>query len=187
MSEATLEKEKESEVITARLLKERMVLAFGKIDEKLAANVVASLLYLAAGDAKLPITLYINSDGGNDADILGIYDVMRGLSCPVETVCVGKAHGVTALLLAGGARGKRKAYANSEVMLSQVGRGRTFGQASDIELETEHLLETKRRITALIAALCGKEEEQVRADLERKYWLYAEKAREYGLVDQVIE
>ncbi|MBQ8894234.1 MAG: ATP-dependent Clp protease proteolytic subunit [Clostridia bacterium] len=175
-----------AETLNARLLKKRTVLAFGEIDEKVSCSIVSSLLYLASEDAEAPVTLYINSSGGCETEILAIFDVMRSISCPVETVCVGKAHGLSALLLAGGEKGKRKAYANAEIMLMQVGRDRTFGQASDIELETEHLLKAKNRINKLIASLCGRSEEQIRADLERKHWLYAEEAKEYGLIDQII-
>lgn len=175
------------ENLNARLLKSRTVLAFGELNEKAAEAVVASLLYLEEQDASAPITLYINSTGGCETEILAIYDVMRHISSPVETVCVGKAHGLSALLLAGGEKGKRKAYANSEIMLMQLGRDRTFGQASDIELETDHLLKAKQRINKLLAQLCGRSENEVCADLERKYWLFAEEAKDYGLIDQVIE
>ena len=141
---------------------------------------------MAEDDASAPIQLYINSVGGRETEILAIYDVMRTIKCPVETYCVGKAHGLSAILLAGGAKGKRYAYANSEIMLNQVGRDRTFGQASDIELETEHLLETKARVNALLSSLCGRSSEEITSDLERKYWLFAEEAVNYGLIDRVI-
>ena len=186
MTEPIFGTENGLETLSSRLLKKRTILAFGKLDEKAAGNIISSLLYLEDLDAGKPITLYIHSEGGSETEILGIFDVMRAIRCPVETVCIGKAHGLSALLLAGGEKGKRKAYANSEIMLSQVSRDKTFGQASDIELETEHLLETKRRVTALLAQLCEKDPEQVRTDMERKYWLFAEQAREYGLIDQII-
>ncbi len=175
------------ENLDAKMMESRKILAFGALDEKLACQIIAKMLYLAEEDAKAPITLYINSIGGAETEILGIYDVMKNLSCPVETVCVGKAHGLSALLLAGGAKGKRQAYANSEIMLMQVGRDRTFGQASDIELETEHLLRMKKRVNHLLASLCGKSEEDLAADLERKHWLFADEAKEYGLIDTVID
>lgn len=171
--------------LSDRLLKERKIMAFGRLDEKAAEKIIASMLYLDSVGHE-PITLYINSTGGFETEVLGIYDVMRHLDSPVETICAGKAHGISALLLAGGTKGRRKAYANSEVMLNQVGRDRTFGQASDIELETAHLLETKARVISLLAALCNRSEDQIHADMERKYWLYAEQAKDYGLIDQVI-
>lgn len=177
----------EEKNLSARLLKKRTILAFGELDEKATGTIIASMLFLADLDAEAPITLYINSSGGNETEILAIYDVMRHISCPVETVCVGKAHGLSALLLAGGEKGKRKAYANSEIMLMQVSRERTFGQASDIELETDHLLKAKQRINQLLADLCGRSPSEVYADMERKYWLFAEDAKAYGLIDQVIE
>ncbi len=175
------------ENLDARLMDSRKILAFGELTEKEACGIIAKLLYLAEEDDKAPITMYINSSGGKETEILAIYDVMKNIACPVETVCVGKAHGLSAILLAGGAPGKRSAYANSEIMLNQVGRERTFGQASDIELETEHLLQTKMRITQLLATLCGRTVEDIEADLERKYWLFAEEAKAYGLIDTLIE
>lgn len=172
--------------LSARLLNERKVLAFGELNEKKAAVVIASLLALA-DESDAPIKLYINSTGGCETEILGIFDVMNAIPCPVETVCVGKAHGLSALLLAGGDKGKRSAYANSEIMLTQVSRDRTFGQASDIELETEHLLNAKNRITGILAKLCGRTQEELFADMERKHWLYAEDALSYGLIDRIID
>lgn len=175
------------ENLNARLLKQRKILAFGEINEKLAGNIIAAMFYLADQNAQEPIKMYINSCGGSETDILAVFDVMQHVDCPVETICVGKAHGLSALLLAGGTKGKRTAYANSEIMLTQVSRDRTFGQASDIELETEHLLQAKKRINKLLAVLCGKEEQELCSDLERKYWLFAEQAKEYGLIDTIIE
>lgn len=175
------------ENLNARLLKQRKILAFGEINEKAAGNIIAAMFYLVDQNKQEPIKLYINSCGGSETDILAIYDVMQHLGCPVETVCAGKANGLSALLLAGGTKGKRAAYANSEIMLTQVSRERTFGQASDIELETEHLLNAKKRINKLLAKLCGKTEDELCADLERKYWMFAEQAKEYGLIDTVIE
>ena len=170
-----------------RLLEKRVIMAFGELDEKKAGQIIASLLYFEMEEPEKEIALYINSCGGNETEILGIYDVMQNISCPIRTVCVGKAHGLSALLLAGGAKGKRQAYANSEIMLMQVGRDRTFGQASDIELETAHLLDAKKRISALLAQLCGKDAAAVEADMERKFWLYAEQAKEYGIIDEIID
>lgn len=186
MSENMNQKLKIEESLTTRLLKKRIILAFGEINDEISCNIISGMLFLAAEDASEPITLYINSSGGCETDILAVFDVMQNLPCDVETVCVGKAHGLSALLLAGGAKGHRKAYANSEIMLMQVGRDRTFGQASDIELETEHLLQSKTRINALLATLCGKETEKIAADLERKYWLFADQALAYGLIDEII-
>ncbi len=187
MSDAILSANNGFETLDARLLKSRKVMAFGELDDKAACDIIAKLLYLAELDSDAPIMLYINSCGGCETEILAVYDVMRNISCPVETVCVGKAHGLSALLLAGGEKGRRMAYANSEIMLTQVSRDRTFGQASDIELETEHLLESKARINQLLASLCKLSAEELSAAMERKYWLYAERAKECGLIDQIIE
>lgn len=187
MNEMKMNNEKEIEALSFRLLEKRTVLLFGKVDEKKACEVISAMLYLEDCDGEKPIILYINSEGGAETDILAIYDVMKKLRCTVETVCVGKAHGLSALVLAGGTKGSRKAYANSEIMLSQVQRDRTFGQASDIELETEHLLKVKERINGLLAALCQKDTATIKNDLERKHWLFAEEAKAYGLIDEVIE
>ncbi len=186
MCEMNEKKEQGAENISNRLLESRSILLFGDLDEKKAASVIASMLYLQQKNKEEKITLYINSSGGCETQVLAVFDVMQHLTCPVETVCVGKAHGLSALILAGGTKGMRKAYANSEVMLMQVGRERTFGQASDIELETEHLLESKARILGILAKLCGKEAKHIEADMERKYWLYAEQAKAYGLIDEMI-
>lgn len=177
----------ENNVLNLHHLEKRRILLFGTLDEKKAASVISAMIYLEDLDPSAPISLYINCEGGAETEILAVYDVMQRLACPVETVCVGKANGLSALILAGGTKGTRKAYVNSEVMLSQVQRDRTFGQASDIELETEHLLKIKERINEILAALCGKDAGEIRADLERKYWLFADEAKAYGLIDLVIE
>ncbi len=182
-----MNQEKENKSLNNRLLKKRTVLLFGKLDEKKACDIIAALLYLEDCDAEAPVKLYINSEGGAETDVLAVYDTMRALSCPVETICVGKATGLAALILAGGSKGYRKAYENSEIMLCQVQRDRTFGQASDIELETEHLLQVKARVNRILATLCQKDESCIKADLERNFWLFAQDAKEYGLIDQIIE
>ncbi len=170
----------------AKLLDQRTILLFGELTEKKAEKIIGAMLVLQEENSD-PIKLIINCSGGIETEILAVYDAMRHLSCEVETLCIGKAHGLSALLLAGGSQGKRAAYANAEIMLMQVGRDRTFGQASDIELETEHLLASKKRVNALLAEACGKNKEELAADLERKYWLFAEDAKAYGLIDTVIE
>ena len=177
---------KNQPLVATKLLDKRVILAFGNLDEMKAGEIIAALLYMEMEDPEGEITLYVNSCGGNETEIFGIYDVMQKLSCPIRTVCVGKAHGLSALLVAGGGAGKRFAYANAEMMLMQVGRDRTFGQASDIELETNHLLDAKKRFSQVLAKHCKKDAAAVEADMERKFWLYAEKALEYGLIDRVI-
>lgn len=187
MNEPIFASDKGFENVSARLLKDRKILVFGAIDEEKAAEVVASLLYLESVDADAPIKLYINSIGGNEADALAIFDIIRAVSCPVHTVCVGKAHGMAALILAGGEKGERSAYSNSEIMLTQVSRDRTFGQASDIELETTHLLEIKQRVNDLLAKITQTDSAQIHDHMERKHWLFAAQAKEYGLIDNIIE
>lgn len=175
-----------TENLGARLLKQRTVLVFGALNEELSSKVISSLLYLAAEDAEKPIELLINSVGGDETEALAIFDMMQAIPCPIHTVCVGKAHGMAAVLLAGGQKGERKIYANGEVMLTQVGRDRTFGQASDIELETEHLLNVKERVADLLAKLTEMPKDKIEANLERKHWMFADQALAYGLVDKVI-
>ncbi len=186
MNEPIFAAEKGFENVGARLLKERTVLAFGALDEEKTAGIISSLLYLESVDGSAPIKLYINSPGGNETDALAVFDVIRAISCPVHTVCIGKAHGMAALILAGGEKGQRAAYANSEIMLTQVCRDRTFGQASDIELETAHLLEIKKRVNALLSEITSVDSKQIFEHLERKHWLFASQAKEYGLIDRII-
>lgn len=186
MCEATKRPEG-ADLLNDRLLEKRKLFVFGSIDSKIAQKVISSLIFLCEEKPDEKITLYINAEGGSQTEALGIYDVMRNLSCPVETVCMGKAHGMAALLLAGGTKGLRKAYANSEIMLMQIGHERTFGQASDIERATEHLLQSKNRINGIFAALCEKTAEEITAVSDRKFWLYAEEAKNFGLIDEVIE
>jgi len=187
MCDMNMENKKDFESPEIKLLQKRIVMVFGELNDKNVSKIISSLLYLQAEDEASPITMYINSVGGAETEGLAIFDVMRHLACPVHTCCVGKAHGVAALLLAGGEVGHRSAYANSEVMLNQIERDRTFGQASDIERETEHLLAGKQRMNKLFALQCGKTVEEIGADMERKYWLFADQALEYGLIDQIIE
>ena len=186
MSEPLFMTNNSAENLSARLLKQRTILLFGALNEELSSKVISSLLYLAQEDGEKPITLMINSVGGDETEALAILDAMRLTSCPIHTVCLGKAHGMAALLLAAGEKGERKIYANGEVMLTQVGRDRTFGQASDIELETEHLLNVKERVADLLVQLTGTSKEKIQADLERKHWLFADQALEYGIIDKVI-
>jgi ATP-dependent Clp protease protease subunit len=186
MNEAIFMNEKGVETMGMRLLKERSILLFGTIDQEKAANVISSMLYLEAVDANMPIKLYINSTGGDETDALAIFDLMRGISCPVHTICLGKAHGMAALILAGGAKGERSAYKNSEIMLTQVSRDRTFGQASDIELETAHLLEIKNRVNLLLAEITDRECSEIFEAMERKHWLFADQALQSGLIDKIV-
>lgn len=186
MSEAIFCSNNGSENLSARLLKSRTILLFGELDEKKSEMIISALLYLAQEDPSAPIKILINSVGGDETEALAIFDILQNLPCSVQTVCVGKARGMAALLLAGGTNGERAAYANSEIMISQVSRDRTFGQASDIELETEHLLMVKKKVIAILAKRCGLAEEKISADIERNYWLFAEDALKYGLIDKIF-
>jgi len=169
----------------SRLLKERIVLIFNEINDDLACTVIAQLLYLQALDETKDITIYINSYGGSVSAGFAIYDTIKSLKCDVQTICVGMAASMGAFLLAAGTHGKRFALENSQVMIHQVSSG-AEGQASDIELEAKQILRVKERLNNILAQNTGKSLEQVTFDTERNYWMFAEDAVEYGIVDNVI-
>ncbi len=170
----------------SRLLKDRIILLFHDIDDDLACSIIAQLLYLESVDSSKDICLYINSRGGSVSAGLGIYDTIKKLKCDVSTVCVGTACSMGAFLLASGTKGKRYALANSQIMIHQV-LGGASGQASDIEIETRHMLKVKERLNKLLAKSTGKSLEQITHDTERNNWMFAEDALEYGIIDKIIE
>ncbi len=170
----------------SRLLKDRIVLLFNEINDDLACTIIAQLLYLESVDPEKDICLYINSYGGSVSAGLGIYDTIRHLKCDVSTVCVGMAASMGAFLLASGTKGKRYALANSQIMIHQV-LGGTSGQASDMIIETNHVLALRDRLNHLLALSCDKSEEQIACDTERNHWMFPEQALEYGIIDRVIE
>jgi len=171
--------------IYSRLLKERIVFIGGEINDAVASTVIAQLLYLESEDPEKDIYLYINSPGGSVTAGLAIYDTMQYIRCDVSTICVGMAASMGAFLLSGGAKGKRCALPNAEVMIHQP-IGGTSGQATDISIAAEHILRTKQRLNGILAANCGKSIEEISADCERDNWKTAEEAREYGLIDRVV-
>ncbi|MBR0231345.1 MAG: ATP-dependent Clp protease proteolytic subunit [Clostridia bacterium] len=170
----------------SRLLKDRVILLFNEINDDLACVICAQLLFLEAQDPEKDITMYINSPGGSVSAGFAIYDTMRSIKCEVSTVCVGSACSMGAFLLAAGAKGKRFALPNSEVMLHQV-IGTVGGQASDVIIATEFAKRTKDRINNILSQNIGKPVEDIRRDTERDNWMYAEDALAYGVIDGIIE
>jgi len=172
--------------IYSRLLKDRVVFIGTAIDDHVANLVVAQMLFLQMEDPKRDINLYINSAGGSVTDGLAIYDTMQFVTCDVATYCVGVAGSMGAVLLTAGTKGKRYALPNSDIMIHQVSGG-AQGSASDVERTVEYMFKLKKRIIKILAQHTGKSEEQIQADSDRDYWITAEQAKEYGLVDEVVK
>lgn len=171
--------------IYSRLLKDRIVFIGTAIDDHVANLVVAQMLFLQMEDPKRDINLYINSPGGSVTAGLAIYDTMQFVTCDVATYCVGIAASMGAVLLAAGSKGKRYALPNSDIMIHQVSGG-AQGTASDVERTVEWMFKMKRRLIHILANHSGKTEEQVAQDSDRDYWMSAEEAKAYGLVDEVV-
>src|SRR6516165_5241797 len=172
--------------IYSRLLKDRIVFIGTAIDDHVANLVVAQMLFLQMEDPKRDINLYINSPGGSVTAGLAIYDTMQFVTCDVATYCVGIAASMGAVLLAAGTRGKRYALPNSDIMIHQVSGG-AQGTASDVERTVEWMFKIKKRLIHILSQHTGKTEEQVQTDSDRDYWMSAEDARAYGLVDEVVK
>ena len=171
--------------IYSRLLKDRIIFLGEEVNEVTASLVVAQLLFLESEDPSKDICLYINSPGGSVSAGLAIYDTMRYIKCDVSTICIGMAASMGAFLLAGGAKGKRYALPNAEIMIHQPWGG-AQGQATEIEIAAKHILQTKEKLNRMLAENCGKSVEIVAADTDRDNWMTAEEAQEYGLIDKVI-
>ena len=171
--------------IYSRLLKDRIIFLGEEVNETTASLVVAQLLFLESEDPGKAIQLYINSPGGMVTARLAIYDTMQYIKCDVSTICIGLAASMGAFLLAGGAKGKRFALPNAEIMIHQPSGG-AKGQATEIEIAAENILKTKKKLNEILAANTGKPYETVCADTERDHYLSAEEAKEYGLIDDII-
>ena len=171
--------------IYSLLLKDRIVFIGTAIDDHVANLVVAQMLFLQMEDPKRDINLYINSPGGSVTAGLAIYDTMQFVTCDVATYCVGIAASMGAVLLAAGSKGKRYALPNSDIMIHQVSGG-AQGTASDVERTVEWMFKMKRRLIHILANHSGKTEEQIAQDSDRDYWMSAEEAKAYGLVDEVV-
>ncbi len=171
--------------IYSRLLKDRIIFLGEEVNETTASIVVAQLLFLEAEDPDKDIHLYINSPGGSVTAGMAIYDTMQYIKCDVSTICIGMAASMGAFLLAGGAKGKRLALPNAEIMIHQP-LGGAQGQATEIEIAAKHILKTKEKLNKMLAENTGKDLEQIMADTERDNWLSAEEAAEYGLIDKIV-
>ena len=172
--------------IFSRLLKERIIILGTPINDQIANLVVAQLLFLASEDPERNINIYVNSPGGVIYSGLAVYDTMQHVSCPVATICVGLAASMGSVLLTAGTKGRRAALPNSRIMMHQP-LGGTQGQASDIEIQAREILWLKRRLHEILADHTGKTVEEIEADADRDYWLSATEARDYGLIDNVLE
>jgi len=171
--------------IYSRLLKDRIVFLSGPVTDGLANTVVAQLLFLDMDNPNADISLYINSPGGSVTAGMAIFDTMQHIKAPVRTVCVGMAASMGAFLLMAGEKGKRMALPNSEVMIHQPSGG-AEGQATDVTIRAEWLLKTKRKMNRMMAEMTGQPEEKIANDVERDYFMSAQEAMDYGIVDQVM-
>ena len=171
--------------IYSRLLEDRIIFLSGEIDDAVANTVVAQLIYLEAKDPQKDISLYINSPGGSVSAGLAIYDTMNYIKCDVSTICIGMAASMGAFLLSSGAKGKRFALPNSEIMIHQP-LGGAQGQASDIKIAAEHILRTKQKLNESLSKNSGKPLSVIERDTDRDNYLSAGEAQEYGLIDKVF-
>ncbi|MBI2465904.1 MAG: ATP-dependent Clp endopeptidase proteolytic subunit ClpP [Candidatus Sungbacteria bacterium] len=171
--------------IYSRLLKERIVFLGGPISDIVANTVIAQLLFLESQDPKKEIKLYINSPGGSVTAGLAIYDTMQFVKCDVSTICVGMAASMGATLLAAGKKGRRFVLPNSEIMLHQV-MGGAEGQAVEIEISARHIIKVKDRLNKILAKHTGKSLKDIERDTDRDFFMSAEEAKTYGLVDEII-
>ena len=171
--------------IYSRLLKERIIFLGEEVNDVTASLIVAQLLFLESEDPNKDISFYINSPGGSVTAGMAIYDTMQYIKCDVSTICIGMAASMGAFLLAGGAKGKRFALPNSEIMIHQPSGG-ARGQATEIQIVAENIVKIKKKLNEMLAANTGKPYEQVAQDTERDNYMSAQEAKEYGLIDDVI-
>ena len=171
--------------IFSSLLNDRIIFLYEEVNDTTASLIVAQLLYLEAQDPDKDIQFYINSPGGSVTAGMAIYDTMKYIKCDVSTICIGMAASMGAFLLSSGTKGKRIALPNAEIMIHQP-LGGTRGQATDIEIHARRILDMKQRLNRILAENTGKDIETVTRDCERDYFLNAEEAKEYGLIDKVI-
>ncbi len=172
--------------IYSRLLNDRIIFLADEVNDTTASLVVAQLLFLEAQDPDKDICLYINSPGGSVSAGLAIYDTMNFIKCDVSTICIGMAASMGAFLLSSGAKGKRLALPNSEIMIHQP-LGGMQGQASDIKIHADHILKTKEKLNKILAANTGKSLKEITRDTDRDNFLSAEEALAYGLIDKVVD
>ena len=172
--------------IYSRLLEDRIIFLSGEINDQMANTIVAQLIFLEGKNPDKDIFMYINSPGGSVTAGMAIYDTMRYVKCDVSTICVGLAASMGAFLLAAGTKGKRFCLPNSEVMIHQP-LGGAQGQASDIEITAKHIINTKKKMIDMLSENTGQDREKVAKDVDRDYYMSADEAVEYGLVDKVIK
>ena len=173
--------------IFSRLLNDRIIMLSDQVNDATASLVVAQLLYLEGQDNEKDISLYINSPGGSITAGMAIYDTMQYIKCDVSTICIGMAASMGAFLLSSGAKGKRIALPNSEIMIHQpLISGGLSGQGTDIKIASDHLVRVRRKMNEILAANTGKPLEVIEQDTERDNYMYADEAKEYGLIDKVI-
>ena len=172
--------------IYSRLLKDRIIFASGEVNDTMADLIVAQLLFLESEDPNKDIQLYINSPGGSVSAGLAIYDTMQYIKPDVSTICIGMAASMGAILLSSGAKGKRFALPNSDIMIYQPSGG-TQGMATDIQITAEKILKTRKSLNQILAKNTGQKLEKIERDADRDFWLDANEAKEYGLIDKVIE
>ncbi len=172
--------------IYSRLLKDRIIFIGGGIDDHMANIVIAQLLFLESEDSKKDISLYINSPGGSVSSTLAMIDVINHIKPDVSTVCIGMAASGGAWLLASGTKGKRFSLPNAEVMIHQP-LGGAEGQATDIEITAKHIIALREKLSKILSGNTGKSFDQIKKDLERDYWMTADEAKKYGIVDTVLK
>ena len=172
--------------IFSRLLNDRIIMLSEEVNDTTASLVVAQLLYLEAQDPDTEIQFYINSPGGSVSAGMAIYDTMNYIKCDVSTICIGMAASMGAFLLAAGTKGRRMALPNAEIMIHQPSAG-TKGKVTDMEIDLEHFLRIKERINRILSEKTGQPVETIKQDTERDHWITAQEAKDYGLIDLVIE
>jgi ATP-dependent Clp protease protease subunit len=172
--------------IYSRLLKERIIFLHDEINHQTASITIAQLLFLEAEDSKKDITMYVNSPGGQVQSGMAIIDAMHHIKCDVSTICTGLAASMGSLILSQGAKGKRFVLPNSEVMIHQPMTG-IEGQASDIEITSKHILKLKDNSAEMLAKACGRNKAEVMKDMDRDYWMDANEAKKYGIVDDILK
>lgn len=171
--------------VPSRLLKDRIILLMEEVTPQLSASIICQLLFLEKEDPKAPIKIYINSPGGSVSDGLAIYDMMKHVSCPVETYCVGMAASMAAVLLMAGDKGKRYAMPNSVVMIHQPSGG-CRGQASDIQIQAERIIELKTKLNKIIQNSTNLTPDEITVYVERDTYIEPQKAKEWGIIDKVV-
>jgi len=173
--------------IYSRLLKDRIIFLGGPIVDPIANSVIAQLLFLASRDPNKDIQLYINSPGGVLTSALAIYDTMQYIKCPISTVCIGSAASGAAVLLAAGTKGKRFSLPNAQILLHQVAVSGVSGEAVEVEIAAKQIIKLKDKVNRILARHTGQPLERIEKDTDRDFYLSAEEAKEYGLIDEVIK